>query len=126
MRWDDAKYLIQTAMVIGSDINTSNSNGRKIVAVDVHLDQYDYDNSLGFQIQIGKRVTIDIPWTMLEKCFYQLNTENGYNSKSYGSIYQTQKKAHGCHVHVIGQMLARSGIAEIKGNPRSPSYFLKK
>ena len=125
MNWEEAQIMIRNAMVIGSNINTNNSTDRKIVAVDVPLDKYDYNGALGFQVKIGvaSKKQISIPWEILEVCFAQLNTKQGYNVKFYKENFPRQYN-HPCHVHTVGQIFMRSGIAEARGSKCSPSYFL--
>jgi len=64
---------------------------------------------------------LDIPWSMLEKCFSALKSHRGYNGKYFRENYPKQAKTHGCHVHAIEMIFKRAGIAdELKRK-----YYLK-
>lgn len=116
MEWEKAKLIIQEKIKVGTEINTLRPDRtRPIINV----------NDSGIRVKIGQKVKINISWTMLEDCFNQLSTEEGYNTKFFEANYPTEINRHGCYAHSIGQIFVKSGIAETDDNKKSPSYFIK-
>jgi len=116
MEWFDAKKIIQAQIRKGTDINTALSTFRTISAVDTRIEsrRYGYRNQTGFVVQIGTDTFIDIPWSVLQECFQMLHGVDGYSGKSFRKSFPIQAKDHPCHVHVIGQIFVRAGLAEEK------------
>jgi len=75
---------------------------------------YDYDD-MGFLVRIGESTDLEIPWSMLESCFDALEGPGGYDGTSFRERYPTQAEHHLCHVHVIGMMFVKAGIARAEG-----------
>jgi hypothetical protein len=115
MKWEEAEQLIRKKITVGTNVKSIRSKDRFIVSADVPLTKYRYGalNYRGFIVTIGNTSDnkVQIPWTMLRVCFEQLNTTAGYDGKFFGDNYPRQKKDHGCHVHVVGQILRKAGIA---------------
>lgn len=118
MDWKEARYRIETHVRVGTDLNTKASTYRFVDEVDAPIksDRYGYDNERGFVVPIGQSNKIKIPWSMLEACFYELGTPDGYSTDSFRERFPLQYKDHPCHVHVVGQIFAIAGIAEAEGN----------
>ena len=126
MDWDKAKKIIQQQIVQGTDLNTKRSKLRKVLQDNYQCTRYDYNGENGFLISIGRRSNnnLEIPWGMLEKCFYALNESDGYNGEVFRRHYPQQAKNHPCHVHVVGMVFKKAGIAE--SDAVELNYYLKK
>jgi hypothetical protein len=118
MDWQSAQTKIQSALRPNTDLNTSKSTYRRIIAANVPIQssRYGYENEKGYIVSIGETAKISIPWSMLEKCFAQLDNPNGYDGKYFRRDYRKQAADHGCHVHVVGQIFVASGIAYLDGD----------
>ncbi len=121
MDWLEAKGIIASKISEGDTINTHNSQWRKILSKEQSCLRYKGEE--GFIVQIGKKPTsrVEIPWSMLEKCFGALSEEDGYSGAFFKDHYAEQQKTHSCHVHVVGMIFVKAGIAKINMNR---SYFL--
>jgi len=97
MEWTEARERIRRSIRVGSDVNSPRS-------------------------RIGKSNVIRIPWQMLEKCFSAVEAGRGYDGRFFREQFPNQTKDHPCHVHVVGQILARSGIAVLMGNVYVRAY----
>ncbi|MDI9338800.1 MAG: hypothetical protein QM539_10315 [Alphaproteobacteria bacterium] len=83
-----------------------NSNGRIILSI-CNCNNYNYNNSRGFSVLIGKKsgTKIQIPMTMLENCYNAAcNNNNIYNKTIIENLYPRQVNTHGCYVHVVGMI----------------------
>jgi len=118
MEWLDAKKIIQAKIKTGLDVNTASSTFRSIKAVDAPIESgsYGYQNQRGFVVQIGKDSSITIPWVVLQVCYQMLQSAEGYSGKSFRKDFARQAKNHPCHVHVIGQIFVKAGLAEEKSD----------
>jgi hypothetical protein len=112
MKWSEAQQIIAEKMLVGSDLNTCRSTLRKIIGVGHKCWKYDYSGEDGFLVRISNYEinNLDIPWSMLEKCFAALQN-SGYNGKVFRECYPIQAKDHPCHVHVVGMIFKKSGVA---------------
>ena len=104
MDWQTARNLIAQRIEVETDLNTTDSTYRKVL---------EYSEADGVTVQIGEKTSnkITILWAMLESCFYQLNTTEGYSGKYFRRQYKKQAKTHGCHVHVVGRIFVVAGLA---------------
>jgi len=106
MDWSEAKTRIRESVRPGTDINTCKcawtrgSNYRIVKACD---DQ-------AIRVPIGKTNVAKISWSMLERCFKELNGPNGYGTKEFKTLYPKESP---CHVHVVGQIFAQAGLARV-------------
>jgi len=118
MNWKEAQRLIKVHVKIGSDLNTQRSNYRFVEGVESPISsaRYGYDNETGFVVSIGQSNKIKIPWSMLEECFHQLGSPNGYGNDLFRERFPLQHKDHPCHVHVVGQIFVVAGIAKVEDN----------
>ncbi len=121
MNWKEAKIEIE-GIKIGADINTTRSTYREVTGRDKSITskRYGYEEEKGFIIQIGDVNYIRVPYSMLESCFMAMKTKDGYNGTFFRNEFPLQAQDHGCHVHSIGMLFVKAGIAVKKGN----SYFL--
>ncbi len=117
MDWSQAQAIIIANIKIGSHINTPHSTYRFVRAVDsiISSRSYGYRDERGFIISMGQSVNIKIPWSMLEECFSALNTPDGYDGAFFRKRFPLQAKVHPCHVHVVGQIFVKAGIARAEG-----------
>lgn len=125
MDWSEARKIIQQKIVQGTDLNTKRSKLREVVRVNHRCTKYDYNGENGFLVSISNydNNNLEIPWSMLEKCFYALNEPDGYNGKAFRRYYPRQAKAHPCHVHVVGMIFERAGLAE--SDAVEMNYYLR-
>ena len=125
MDWNEAKLIIIEKIIVGTDINTIRSKLRKIIRVNHKCTNYDYNGEEGFLVRISNydSYNLDIPWSMIEKCYYSLEDDNGYNGNVFRKLYSKQAKDHSCHVHVVGMIFKKAGIA-ISDN-HDKNYYLK-
>ena len=128
MDWNEVKETIEQEITQGTDLNTKRSKLRKVIRADHRCTRYNYTGEDGFLVSIGKHnhSNLEIPWSMLEKCFYALNESggySGYNGKVFRHHYPQQAKNHPCHVHVIGMIFKNAGIAD--SDPAEKNYYRK-
>jgi len=125
MDWNEAKAKIEGKIVVGTDLNTSRCrNGyRKVIETNHICKKYNYNGEKGFLVPINKKNKIEIPWSMLERCFPALKEKEGYNKKVFEKYYPCQCKDHPCHVHVVGMIFVKAGIAT--PDDKEKNYFLK-
>ena len=114
MKWEEAEQLIRAKITVGTKVNSINSTDRFIVSADVPLTRYGYGalNYRGFIVNIGvvSDAAVQIPWTMLRACFEQLTNTTGFDGEFFLKNYPRQHKKY-CHVHVVGQIFRKAGIA---------------
>jgi len=124
MEWTEARERIRRSIRVGSDVNSPRSTYRVVEAVGPLAGnaRYGYCSETGFLVRIGKSNVIRIPWQMLEKCFSAVEAGRGYDGRFFREQFPNQTKDHPCHVHVVGQILARSGIAVLMGNVYVRAY----
>lgn len=127
MDWHQAQARIREKIKIGTDVNTPKSSYRFVTAVDspINSSRYGYYNEYGFIIPIGQSNTVKIPWSMLKECFAALNSLNGYDGTFFKMRFPLQAKDHPCHVHVVGQLFVKAGIAQAEDG-KSRKYRLVK
>ena len=132
MDWNEAKRIIKENIIEGTDLNRVRSSGekssvRRVICTNHRCTskRYNYNDEEGFLVSISnnERDDLDIPWSMLEKCFYSLKEKEGYNGKVFRSYYPQQADNHGCHVHVVGMIFKKAGIATLDSKERN--YYLK-
>ena len=116
MNWNKAKAIIKKHIIKGTNLNTNRSSLREVIQTNHH----------GFLVRISnyKSNNLDITWGMLEKCFYSLKGPEGYNGDTFRRDYPQQARNHPCHVHVIGMIFKKAGIAT--SNPEEKNYYLIK
>ena len=83
------------------------------MAADVPLTGNAFQGLRGFRVRIGIQsdASIKFPWDMLQACYNQMNALKRYDGKIFKSLYCKQRKQHPCHVHVVGQIFMRAGLA---------------
>ncbi len=116
MEWREAQELIEEKIKIGTDRNTDESTYRVVNSIGNIRDseRYGYRSEKGFIVQIGKSNRISIPWKMLEKCFLPLSSDKEYDVNYFRRHFPLQANDHSCHVHVVGQLFVKAGIARQK------------
>jgi len=126
MDWNEAKAIIKENIIVGTDLNTKRSSLRKVIRTNHRCTKYDYTGEEGFLVRISNydANNLDIPWSMLEKCSYSLKEPEGYNGNVFRHHYPLQAKNHPCHVHVVGMIFKKAGIAT--SNPEEKNYYLIK
>lgn len=113
MEW----HLVQEALMKiekGTDLNTKKSTCRVVLDKPPYIcKNYGY-NSIGFKIRIGNNKHIDIPLKMLNTIYdYSIKSGGVYDSTVLRSLFPKQASGHPCHVHVVGQLFVKSGIASL-------------
>ena len=126
MNWNEAKAIIKENIIEGTDLNTKRSSLREVIRTNHQCTKYDYNGEDGFIVRISncESNNLDIPWGMLEKCFYSLKEPEGYDGDIFRRYYPQQAKNHPCHVHVVGMIFKKAGIAT--SNPEEKNYYLIK
>jgi len=120
MDWPEAKRQIEEKIKVGTDVNSKNSTLRKILETEHSCNGYDYNGEKGFLVRIGREDKLEIPWSMLENCFPALRTSEGYNTHGFRKKYKRQYENKDCHVHVVGAIFEKAGMAYKSGN----AYFI--
>lgn len=105
MDWEEARAEIQNKVKVRDNLKTIRSSDRFVRAVPpVH-----------FRVQIGsdkKRNFVDITWTMLEKCWRELNKTGKYNCTVFRKYYSKKDWPHGCYVHTVGKIFEKAGLVD--------------
>ena len=108
MNWKEAETLIRHTIITGMKLD----NRTIVEGPDYQCCQYNYAGAKGFKVQIGVTTFIDIPFTMLQSVFEDSIANNRiYENKVFKNKFDRQLKAHGCHVHVIGRIFEKAGVA---------------
>jgi len=108
MNWHDAEILIRQTIAPGINLD----NRTIIEGPDFSCKKYNYNGAKGFKVQIGKKTFLDIPFTILQAVFEDACANNRiYNNKIFRSNFEKQCKTHGCHVHVVGKIFVKAGVA---------------
>jgi hypothetical protein len=117
MNWVQAQRRIRAHVKVGIDLNTPASKYRFVQAVDsiINSERYNYQSERGFIVSIGREAKIKIPWGMLEECFMQLKSPEGFDGSFFRKRFPLQAQDHSCHVHVVGRIFAVAGLARVEG-----------
>ena len=108
MNWKEAEVLINDNIVAGMKLD----NRTVLEGPDYHCSRYDYAGAKGYNVKIGIKTSLDIPFTMLQSVFEDAVINNRtYENKVFKKKYARQLKAHPCHVHIIGRIFEKSGVA---------------
>lgn len=118
MSWSQAKNRITQSIRVGKDLNTTNSSHRVVLSLrnDISSKRYRYKNEGGFQVQIGLGSSISIPFSILKSCYGAISSKNGYDGDFFRQHFHKQAADHPCHVHVVGQIFVKAGLATQHGN----------
>ena len=118
MTWSRAKSQIAARIQVGTDLNTVKSSNRFVVNLrnDISSKRYGYNNEDGFGVRIGSTSSISIPFSMLKACYGALSNRTGYDGTFFRANFSKQATDHPCHVHVVGQILVKAGLAAQHGN----------
>ena len=115
MNWKEAEALICNAISVGIKLD----NRTVLEGPDFPCKGYDYDGKPGFKIKIGKTTNIEVPLSMLQTVYEEARANNGiYENRVLKSKYERQLRSHGCHVHVLGKIFEKAGIATKIDNRR--------
>lgn len=117
MDWSEAKKQIEKKIQVGTDVNSERSVLKRILRTNYpcYSSRYGYNGEKGFLVSIGRGNNLKIPWSMLENCFRALHSSEGYNTYYFRNEYLLQAKDHPCHVHVVGMIFEKAGIAYKNG-----------
>jgi hypothetical protein len=118
MDWSEAESKIRTMIKVGTDLNTAKSTYRFVKAIDsvTNSERYGYHNERGCVVSIGEFNDIRITWGLLRECFSQFNSPRGYDRVSFTQRFPLQSQDHPCHIHVVGQIFVRAGVARTNGS----------
>jgi hypothetical protein len=113
MEWALIQNKILNNIIVGLDVNTSNSTNRNIIQAPPYAcTTYNYNRSEGFKVQIGLSASIEIPLFMLKKVYEESYLNNQiYDATVFIRHFGQQYINHGCHIHVVGQIFVKSNIA---------------
>lgn len=108
MNWKEAETLIRNTIFTGMKLD----NRTVLAGPDYPCKGYNYNSTPGFKIQIGTNTSIEIPFNMLQIVYADAIANNRtYENKVFKNKYERQLKSHGCHVHVIGRLFEKAGVA---------------
>jgi len=115
MSWHVAKQMISRCVQKGTDLCAPTSSARPVLKAGPIRDskRYGYRNESGFIVSLGPTSHVNIPWSMLEQCFHELSRHGEYDHRVFARLYRQQSKDRRCHVHVVGQIFVRAGLAEL-------------
>lgn len=115
MTWKEAEALIRHSIIIGMKLD----NRTVLEGPDFPCWGYNYNGSPGFKIRIGTRTCIAIPWIMLQTVYADALANNRiFENKVFKNKYERQLGNHGCHVHVVGKIFEKAGVASKIDNRR--------
>lgn len=108
MNWKESERLIRHNIKVGMKLDS-----RTVLAgPDFQCWGYDYNGTPGFKIRIGTTTCIEIPFIMLQTVYSDaIANKRTYENKVFKNKYERQLKSHGCHVHVIGRLFEKVGVA---------------
>ena len=119
MTWVQARAQIITRIRVGTDVNTAGSHFRSVrkANIPIRRQAYGYDES-GFEVPIGFKTSasVDIPMTMLQRCYETAQLPAGYSRSAFRRLYPRQEQNRACHVHVVGRILEVSGLVRFDGH----------
>ncbi len=108
MNWKEAEILIRHSIIAGMKLD----NRTVLEGPDFSCYGYDFKGTPGFKIRIGTTTCIEIPFIMLHTVYSDAIANNRiYENKVFKNRYERQLKSHGCHVHVVGKIFEKSGMA---------------
>jgi hypothetical protein len=108
MIWKEAELLIRHNIIIGMKLD----NRTVLEGPDYQCPRYDYARAKGYKVKIGRKTSLDIPFIMLQSVFEDAIANNRiYENMVFRKKFNRQYKVHGCHVHVIGRIFEKSGVA---------------
>lgn len=118
MTWEEAFTAITKSISKGLKLDKAANYGRPVMEVPPFgCTTYDYNGEEGYKVRIGSDSHIEIPISMLKKCF-EAAKENGniYKTSIIYGLYPKQLAEHGGYVHVVGRIFEIAGLAtKIKG-----------
>ena len=108
MIWREAEALIRLTIIVGMKLD----NRIVLEGPDFPCNGYDYNGSPGFKIRIGTHTCIEIPFSMLQTLYEDAIANHwAYENKVFKNKFERQFKNHPCHVHVVGKIFEKAGIA---------------
>ena len=118
MSWEEAWIAISKSITKGMKLDKEANYGRPVVEIPPYpCTTYNFNGEEGYKIKVGSESFIEIPVSMLKKCFIT-SREKGkmYKTSVIYSLYPEQLAEHGGYVHVVGKIFEISGLAKkIKG-----------
>ena len=118
MSWEEAWAAITKSITKGMKLDKAANYGRPVIEIPPFAcTTFNYDGEEGYKVKIGSDSFIEIPISMLKKCYIKAR-ENGkmYKTSIIYSLYPEQLAEHGGYVHVVGRMFEIAGLArKIRG-----------
>jgi len=108
--WSKARETIERTIRKGTSLGRQGTSRREVVEVDHSCSRHGGERGFEVRIGVNSAETVDIPWSMLETCYGEL-VSGGYDARTFRKHYAPQARVHPCHVHVVGMMLVRAGLA---------------
>jgi hypothetical protein len=118
MKWTEAETLIRKNIVVGMKLD----NRIVLGGPNYPCNGYNYNGEKGFKIRIGTTTAtfLEIPFSMLQTTYEDATANNSiYENQVFKNKYERQLKIHGCHVHVIGRIFEKAGLATQIDNRRN-------
>ena len=111
MNWESAKSLLLKNISTGMHLTPEYTY--KIVTEVPPYQCKNYDNDVGFRVQVGAKSFINIPMSMLELLYVSSRQNHSiYNKAVFKSKYPQQVEVKPCHVHSVGKVFEFAGIME--------------
>lgn len=108
MDWEEAEERIRQKIIAGMKLD----NRTVLEGPDFPCRGYNYNGTPGFKIRIGKTTSIEVPLKMLQTVYSDaIASDKIYENKVFKNRFERQLKSHGCHVHVVGKIFEKAGIA---------------
>lgn len=117
MKWTEAETLIRKNVIVGMKLD----NRYVLEGPDYPCHGYNYNGEKGFKIKIGTTtsVSIEVPFSMLQTVYEDaIANKRTYDNQVFKNKYERQFRIHGCHVHVVGRIFEKAGLATQIDNRR--------
>ena len=79
-------------------------------------------NSYAIFVPIGRAVTLEVVWRILENCWCDLISEGVYNNRVFRKHHSELCDEHGCWVHVVGRIFEVAGLVQF--NKGDNAYYV--
>jgi hypothetical protein len=118
MTWNEAYNLITANIHEGLELEPERENTRQVESVNHICTNHDYNGEEGLEVRIGNAPNskIEIPFSMLQNVFEEsLRRDRIFNKDTFRVYHPTraeQETGHPCHIHVIGRIFEKAGIAD--------------
>ncbi|WP_418637135.1 hypothetical protein [Winogradskyella sp.] len=111
MNWEEALQLLTEHIVEGLHLDPEANY--KIIREIPPYQCRNYNNEMGFRIQVGEKSLINVPLSMLEAVFNSsVLNENTYNRDVFAQLYPHEIRNKPCYVHSVGKLFSNARVME--------------